>query len=169
MDVAIWQAIVHQRVGTAVWPRPSPAVRGVVNIATVKMAETLYDDYVSAILGAVGKKETTNSELDRLGNVLMPGFYRGAYPRGKQPGPDGTRHVLLVNGMSGPPGDHWHAIYREPGHSDLIRRVNPIVVVVRRGPSTPMAEITEKKKVPYLKLIWVHGSKCQYFHENGWS
>eukprot|EP01047_Picozoa_sp_COSAG01_P112841 COSAG01_NODE_41563_length_449_cov_154.694286_2_plen_31_part_01 len=30
-----------------------------VNIATVKMAETLYDDYVSAILGAVGKKETT--------------------------------------------------------------------------------------------------------------
>jgi hypothetical protein len=97
-----------------------PVVRGVVNIATVKMAETLYDAYTSAILGAVGKKETTNSELDRLGNALMPGFYRGAYPRGKQPGPDGTRHVLLANGMSGPPGDHWHAIYREPGHEDLV-------------------------------------------------
>jgi hypothetical protein len=92
----------------------------VVNIATVKMAETLYDDYVSAILGAVGKKETTNFQLDQLGNALMPGFYRGAYPRGKQPGPDNTRHVLLVNGMSAPPGDHWHAIYREPGHEDLV-------------------------------------------------
>jgi hypothetical protein len=37
--------------------------------------------------------------------------------------------------------------------------------VVRPAPSTRMGEITEKKKTPYLKLIWVHGSECQYFHE----
>ena len=97
-----------------------PVVIGAVNLSLCKMAESLYDQYVSAILGAVGKRETTNFELDQLGNVLMPGFYRGAYGRGKQPKPDGTRHVLLVNGMSGPPGDHWHAIYREPGHPDLV-------------------------------------------------
>jgi hypothetical protein len=80
------------------------------------VVEQLYDAYTAAILGAVGKRETTIFQLDELGNALMPGFYRGAFPRGKHPGPDGRRHVLLVNGMSGPPGDHWHAIYREPGH-----------------------------------------------------
>ena len=84
------------------------------------MAEQLYDQYVDAIVGAVGRDETTNFQLDRLGNALMPGFYRGAYARGQQPGPDGTRHVFIVNGMPGPPGDHWHAIYREPGYPDLV-------------------------------------------------
>eukprot|EP01047_Picozoa_sp_COSAG01_P035540 COSAG01_NODE_2736_length_7164_cov_289.111111_4_plen_51_part_00 len=48
-----------------------------------------------------------------------------------------------------------------------MRKVKVIVVVDRRGPSTRMGEITKKKKVPYLKLIWVHDTECQYFHENG--
>jgi hypothetical protein len=54
-------------------------------------------------------------------------------------------------------------------HERSRKKVNPIVAVVRQGPSTRMGEITEKKKTPYLKLIWVHGSECQYFHETGWS
>jgi hypothetical protein len=77
--------------------------------------ETLYDTWVSGITGIVGRKETTSSQLDEYGKALMPGFYRGAFARGDHPPPDGTRHFLIVNGMTGPPGDHWHGIYREPG------------------------------------------------------
>jgi hypothetical protein len=82
--------------------------------------ETLYDTWVSGITGIVGRKETTSSQLDEYGKALMPGFYRGAFARGDHPPPDGTRHFLIVNGMTGPPGDHWHGIYREPGQPDLV-------------------------------------------------
>jgi hypothetical protein len=53
-------------------------------------------------------------------------------------------------------------LHREPS----MRKVNPIVAVVRQGPSTPMAEITKKKKTPLINLFGVHGTECQYFHEN---
>ena len=33
---------------------------------------------------------------------------------------DGTPHFYIVNGMSGPPGDHWHGVYREPGQRPLV-------------------------------------------------
>ena len=67
--------------------------------------ETLYNHYSNAIIGAVGKDATTAQQLNTLGNALMPGFYRGAHPRGQEPVDDGTKHVYVVNGMTGPPGD----------------------------------------------------------------
>ena len=68
----------------------------------------------------MGRDETETSQLDTMGSHLMGKFYRGAHARGKEPMNDGTRHCFLVNGMTGPPGDHWHGIYREPGHPDLV-------------------------------------------------
>ena len=82
--------------------------------------EELYDAWVSGITGIVGRDETTTTQLNQYGEALMPGFYRGAFARGDEPPPDGTRHFLIVNGMTGPPGDHWHGIYREPGKPDLV-------------------------------------------------
>eukprot|EP01047_Picozoa_sp_COSAG01_P073371 COSAG01_NODE_11943_length_1829_cov_25.165896_1_plen_139_part_00 len=82
--------------------------------------ETLYDTWVSGITGIVGRKETTSSQLDEYGKALMLGFYHGAFAQGDHPLPDGTRHFLIVNGMTGPPGDHWHGIYCEPGQPDLV-------------------------------------------------
>jgi hypothetical protein len=83
-------------------------------------AEALYDRHVRRITRQVGRDETTATQLNRYGRALMPGFFRGAFARGQEPPPDGTRHFVIVNGMSGPPGDHWHGVYREPGHPDLI-------------------------------------------------
>ena len=56
----------------------------------------------------MGRKETTNSQLDTMGSHLMGKFYRGAHARGREPVKDGTRHFFLVNGMTGPRVDHWH-------------------------------------------------------------
>ena len=47
--------------------------------------EHLYNQYSDAIIGAVGKDATTAQQLNTLGNALMPGFYRGAHPRGQEP------------------------------------------------------------------------------------
>lgn len=82
--------------------------------------ETAYDGFVDAILPSTGTKETTQEQLDTYGHALMPGFYRGAHARGKEPPDDGTAHFFIVNGMTGPPGDHWHGVYREPGKPDLV-------------------------------------------------
>jgi hypothetical protein len=82
--------------------------------------ETAYDKYVRAILPHTGLHETTQDQLDSWGKQLMGGFYRGSFARGKEPPDDGTAHMFIVNGMTGPPGDHWHAVYREPGHPPLV-------------------------------------------------
>lgn len=82
--------------------------------------ETAYDRFVRAILPSTGTEETTQEQLDKYGHALMPGFYRGAHARGKEPPDDGTAHFFIVNGMTGPPGDHWHGVYREPGKPDLV-------------------------------------------------
>ena len=58
--------------------------------------ETLYNHYSNAIIGAVGKDATTAQQLNTLGNALMPGFYRGAHPRGQEPVDDNTKHVYVV-------------------------------------------------------------------------
>ena len=70
--------------------------------------QTAYERYVDAILPASGTHELSDSELDKIGYQIMPGFYRGAFARGKEPADDGTAHFYIVNGMTGPPGDHWH-------------------------------------------------------------
>jgi hypothetical protein len=44
---------------------------------------------------------------------LLGSFYRGAFPAGSEPPPDGTRHIVLYNTMDRPPGEHWLAEYRE--------------------------------------------------------
>ena len=82
--------------------------------------QTAYERYVDAILPATGMHELTDSELDKIGHRIMPGFYRGAFARGKEPADDGTAHFYIVNGMTGPPGDHWHGVYREPGQRPLV-------------------------------------------------
>ena len=82
--------------------------------------EKAYSQYVEAILPATGTHELSDSELDKVGHRLMPGFYRGAFARGKEPPDDGTPHFYIVNGMTGPPGDHWHGVYRAPGQKPLV-------------------------------------------------
>jgi len=44
--------------------------------------EKAYSQYVDAILPATGTDELSDSELDKVGHRLMPGFYRGAFARG---------------------------------------------------------------------------------------
>ena len=58
-------------------------------------------------------KSTSTHDLDRAGHELLGEFYRGAYPAGSEPEPDGTRHIVLYNTMDRPPGEHWLAEYRE--------------------------------------------------------
>ena len=56
---------------------------------------------------------TSTSELDRAGHDLLGSFYRGAFPAGAEPPPDGTNHVVCMNTMDRPPGEHWLIEYRE--------------------------------------------------------
>ena len=58
-------------------------------------------------------RRTSASELDEAGNLLLGDFYRGAHATGAEPPPDGTRHVVIVN-TTGPPGEHWMCLYRDP-------------------------------------------------------
>jgi hypothetical protein len=58
-------------------------------------------------------RRTSASELDAAGRLLLGEFYRGAYAAGAEPPPDRTRHVVIVN-TSGPPGEHWMCLYRDP-------------------------------------------------------
>ena len=44
---------------------------------------------------------------------MLGSFYRGAFPAGGEPEPDGTNHIVLYNTMDRPPGEHWLAEYRE--------------------------------------------------------
>jgi hypothetical protein len=82
--------------------------------------EQLFQEYRDAICSAVGTAETSTGELNKLGHRLMPGFYKGTFARGSAPANDGTRHLLIINQSTGPPGTHWVGCYREPGHEDLI-------------------------------------------------
>eukprot|EP01043_Picozoa_sp_COSAG02_P073684 COSAG02_NODE_14429_length_1273_cov_3.115843_1_plen_86_part_10 len=41
-------------------------------------------------------KSTSTHDLDRTGHALLGDFYRGAYPAGSEPEPDGTRHIVLL-------------------------------------------------------------------------
>ena len=56
---------------------------------------------------------TSTHDLDRAGHALLGSFYRGAFPAGSEPEPDGTNHIVLYNTMDRPPGEHWLAEYRE--------------------------------------------------------
>ena len=58
-------------------------------------------------------KSTSTHDLNRAGHELLGDFYRGAFPAGSEPKPDGTRHIVLYNTMDRPPGEHWLAEYRE--------------------------------------------------------
>ena len=58
-------------------------------------------------------KSTSTRDLNLAGEQLLGEFYRGAYPAGSEPEPDGTRHIVLYNTMDRPPGEHWLAEYRE--------------------------------------------------------
>ena len=57
---------------------------------------------------------TSTSELDNAGRQLLGDFSRGAPAAGSEPAPDGTQHVVLINTMDRPPGEHWMCLYREP-------------------------------------------------------
>ena len=56
---------------------------------------------------------TSTHDLDRAGHALLGSFFRGAFPSGSEPEPDGTRHIVIYNTMDRPPGEHWLAEYRE--------------------------------------------------------
>ena len=57
--------------------------------------------------------DTSTHDLNRAGQQLLGTFFRGAYPAGSEPEPDGTDHVVIYNTMDRPPGEHWLCEYRE--------------------------------------------------------
>ena len=72
------------------------------------------EEYLHEVIRVMGSaRRTSASELDRAGQLLLGEFYRGAFARGAEPPPDGTRHVVIVN-TTGPPGEHWMCLYRDP-------------------------------------------------------
>ena len=84
-------------------------------------AEELWREYLAALRKGMGDSETSQKELNKMGKALMGKFFQGCYARGKEPAVDRKhRHVVIMNTQSGPPGEHWVAIYREPGHEDLV-------------------------------------------------
>ena len=59
-------------------------------------------------------RRSSTSDIDRAGQILLPGnFYRGAFAAGQEPPPDGTQHVVIINTMDRPPGEHWMCEYRD--------------------------------------------------------
>jgi hypothetical protein len=58
-------------------------------------------------------KSTSTHDLNRSGHELLGSFYRGAFPAGSEPDPDGTNHVVIYNTTDRPPGEHWLCEYRE--------------------------------------------------------
>ena len=58
-------------------------------------------------------KRTSTSDLNRAGHALLGTFFRGAFPAGLEPPPDGSNHVVIYNTKSHPPGEHWLCEYRE--------------------------------------------------------
>ena len=58
-------------------------------------------------------KRTSTSELNEAGEQLLGFFYRGAWPAGMEPPPDGSNHVVIYNTKDRPPGEHWLCEYRE--------------------------------------------------------
>ena len=84
-------------------------------------AESLFKDYLKALRQEMGSEETSDEQLNKIGKSLMGSFFQGVYARGKEPKVDRKRrHVVIMNTDTGPPGEHWVAIYREPGHEDLV-------------------------------------------------
>ena len=79
------------------------------------MAEQLFEQYLHEVIRVMGSaRRTSASELDRFGKLLLgDSFYRGAFAMSAEPPPDGTRHVLIIN-TTGPPGEHWMCLYRDP-------------------------------------------------------
>jgi len=67
----------------------------------------------------MGSRITSASELKRVGNQLMPHFFRGVFAAGTEPANDGSTHFVIVNTMDRPPGLHWCGLYREKGHQIL--------------------------------------------------
>ena len=84
-------------------------------------AEKLWSKYLAALREYMGDEETSQEQLNKMGKALMGKFFQGCYARGQEPpfGPK-RRHAIIVNTDTGPPGEHWIAIYREPGHKDLV-------------------------------------------------
>ena len=84
-------------------------------------ADKLFHEYLKALRKEMGDDETSQEQLNKMGKVLMGKFFQGCYARGQEPKKDRKhRHAVIVNTATGPPGEHWVAIYREPGHKDLV-------------------------------------------------
>ena len=84
-------------------------------------AEKLWREYLGALREGMGDAETSQEQLNKMTKALMGKFFQGCYARGKEPAIDRKhRHAVIVNTDDGPPGEHWIAIYREPGHQDLV-------------------------------------------------
>ena len=59
-------------------------------------------------------RRSSTSDIDRAGQLLLPSkFYRGAFAAGQEPPPDGSQHVVIINTMDRPPGEHWMCEYRD--------------------------------------------------------
>jgi hypothetical protein len=79
----------------------------------------LFSRTLASVIEMMGSRITSASELKRVGNQLMPHFFRGVFAAGTEPANDGSTHFVIVNTMDRPPGLHWCGLYREKGHQIL--------------------------------------------------
>jgi hypothetical protein len=77
-----------------------------------KKAETAFKQYKSKIIKAIGNKETTDDQLNRVCRHLFGGKYKGAFPQDKAPFKSGM--MILNTDISKGAGLHWVAVYSTP-------------------------------------------------------
>ena len=97
-------------------------------------------------------RRSSTSDIDRAGQILLPGnFYRGAFAAGQEPPPDGTQHVVIINTMDRPPGEHWMCEYRD-GPNRLLYDSFGRLPSVQWQPRLVDVETTERDAVLWMRM-----------------
>ena len=105
-------------------------------------------------------RRSSTSDIDRAGQLLLPGnFYRGAFAAGQEPPPDGSQHVVIINTMDRPPGEHWMCEYRD-GPNRLLYDSFGRLPSVQWQPRLAGVETTERD--PEQPITYDSGAKTEY-------
>jgi hypothetical protein len=104
-------------------------------------------------------RRTSTSELNEAGEQLLGSFYRGAWPAGMEPPPDGTDHVVIYNTKDRPPGEHWLCEYRE-GDTRLLYDSFGRIPSTQWQPRLQGTETTETD--PEQPAVFEDGQKTEY-------
>jgi hypothetical protein len=105
-------------------------------------------------------RRSNTSDIDRAGQLLLPSkFYRGAFAAGQEPPPDGSQHVVIINTMDQPPGEHWMCEYRD-GPNRLLYDSFGRLPSVQWQPRLAGVETTERD--PEQPITYDSGAKTEY-------